>query len=556
VTAAGDLVVCDGSEEIASAPVPPGTVAMGVVDLDDVAPFEILLHHAGTSSVRVAHVTLRGLAVTDVLAAREIEDPGAAGAPFTATTFECSDVDDDPTAMNIRVSFITADGSEFVQAGLDHYEMPLGDARARFDDEHRCEPGAAPLISFITGPDGWSVLDAGATFEGPGNSLMAAVAADPATGRHVAVGTETPSLLLGEFFEERPAIWWSDDLLVWNRANLGGASGELRDVTALPDGGFVAVGRSAEGPIAWTSNDGIAWTSAELPLGSTDVTGQFPPVASAVTVTPFGLIAVGVETYEPPVAGIGEDLDAAIWTSEDGASWERVNDPSLGTTGFQPNDVPEFNAELIDVAFIPGIGIVAAGSASASDPSIDYPDQLPTVWISTDGEAWESHAVDVDGRLRGVVAHEGEAVVFGVEDLHGSPTSDALVASSPDGRTWTQLEGPFGATAEPDGIQAMNGALFVSGHGLVIVGSDEAESEVRGAAAVWWATTSGWARQPGSSLVFGSVDDSPTYTMTGAAWLDELVVVGFTGRSIELAGGTTTACCIYEPAVWVWRPAA
>lgn len=51
--------------------------------------------------------------------------------------------------------------------------------------------------------------------------------------------------------------------------------------------------------------------------------------------------------------------------------------------------------------------------------------------------------------------------------------------------------------------------------------------------------------------VFGDIDSAPTFTMTGGAVLGEdLVVVGFSGRSIDLAGGTGTACCIYEPAVW------
>ncbi|HSG79327.1 MAG TPA: hypothetical protein VLD62_07095 [Acidimicrobiia bacterium] len=572
VTASDTLVVCDDGEEIASVPVPPGTRALGVVDVDDASPLEIALFTPATSSVRIARVTLRGLEVTDVGVERTLDDPGGSAAPFTGSDFECADIDDDganellavsyrsaatddqPTAMNVRVGVVVADGPAFTTAGVDVFELSLEDARARYDDTHRCEPGAAPRVSLVRGPDGWAVLESGAMFDGPGDSLMAAVAVDPATGRHVAVGTESPNLLLGEFFETRPVIWWSDDLLDWARADLGASVGELRDVTALPGGGFVAVGRGSGGPNAWHSDDGLTWASVAVPVGSADRSGQFDPVVSAVTVTPWGLVAVGVETYEPSSVGPGEDLDPAIWVSADGTAWERVTDPSLGTPGFQPNTGSEFNGAIVDVAFVPGIGVVAAGSASAPDPTIDYPDQTPTVWVSVDGRSWDRRPLDLDGRLRGVIADAEGAVVFGVEDLHGSPTSDALVATSTDGLTWTQVEGPFGAVVEPDGIQSINGGRLVPGLGLVLVGSDEAESEARGAAAIWWRTGGQWQRHPAEPSVFGDIQASPVFTMTDAAWSDALVVVGFSGRSIELPGGVGTACCIYEPAVWVFEP--
>ena len=198
--------------------------------------------------------------------------------------------------------------------------------------------------------------------------------------------------------------------------------------------------------------------------------------------------------------------------------------------------------------------MVAAGSASGQDPVIDYPDQSPTVWVGGSDGAWRRVDLGIDGRLRGISATQGGAAVFGVTDVHGSPTSDAFVATSADGSTWEIVDGPFGPLAEPDGIQAMNGAVAIADDRLLFVGSDEIESETRGAAAVWWWDASGWWRQPHDRTVFGRIDESPTFTMTGGAWLEELVVVGFSGRSIDLPGGIGTACCIYEPAVWVWQP--
>lgn len=456
--------------------------------------------------------------------------------------------------MNLSIGFVVAEGGAFTTAGFDSYELPVDAAFDRFSDSHRCEPGAPARVDFEPAIDGWAILDAGDTFASRGDSLITSIAVDAATGRHVAVGSESPNLLLGDFFEQRPAIWWSDDRRVWTRADLGGAIGELRDVTALAGGGFVAVGGRPGSPVAWLSADGITWEPFDAPIGADGSLGQFSPVMSAVAVSPDAIVAVGVETYVPTTQALGEDLDAAVWRSTDGRTWDRVTDPSLGTPGFQPNEGVEFNGELSDVVFVSSIGFIAVGSAGPPDPTIDYPAQTPTVWVSTDGTAWERHDIDADARLRGITETATGAVVFGVTDLNGSPTSDAIAFTSTDGATWVPVDGPFGAVEEPDGIQTMNGGLFVPGFGTIVVGSDEAESETRGAASVWLAGEP-WTRLMVSPRVVGNIDDTPTFTMTDAAWHDDgFTFVGFSGRQIDLPGGVGTACCIYEPAVWVWQP--
>jgi hypothetical protein len=516
--------------------------------------------------------------VTDPVADRWIDAPYDGETLFTARGFECADIDDDGARelvivrylpadnpgfeqgerlINVRVGFLVDDGGTIVDAGLDMFEIDVADAHARFSDDARCEPSAPARIEVRFGTNGWGLLDSGDTFAGRGDSLMTAIASDPATGIAVGVGSETPSFLLGDFFDPKPAIWWSDDWIEWNRVDLGDAVGEIRDVIALPDGGFLAVGSRPEGAVAWVSADGLRWEPIAVPSGSEDVAGDLGPVMSGVAATPWGIVAVGMENYVPTEFALGEDLDPAVWLSPDGRTWERVEDPAFGSAGYQHNEGNEFNGEIIDVVFVPEIGIVAVGSASVADPTIDYPDQTPAVWVSPDGLTWQRHHIDVDARLRGVVATTSGVAVLGLSDLHGSPTSDGVVLTSVDGATWTKVNAPFTGLSDPDGIQSMNAGVAIPGIGIAVFGSDEAESEIRGGAAVWWSDgdLGIWQREDHDSATFGVIDTSPAFTMTGGVWDgSRLVVVGFSGREIDFPGGGT-GCCIYQPAIWMWDPA-
>ncbi len=579
--ATSTLVVCDGATSVASADVGDVSIeVLGVVDLDDAGPAEILLATESERgpAVRVARVTLRGLEVSDVLADRWIDEPFDGQRLFEAAGFECSDVDDDgvrellevrympadnpgadegPGLVNLRVSVFVVDGQEIRSAGIDVFETDLVSAHDRLVDDPRCSPDSRERVEIRFGTSGWGRLDPGDMFPSRGDSLMTAVAFDAGSATYVAVGSETPSFLLGDFFDPKPAIWWSTDRLNWERVDLGDAVGELRDVTALSDGGFVAVGRDGQNPVAWLSSDGRSWRLLSMPLGSDGAPGLFGHVISSVAVTPVGVVAVGRESYSPDQSAPGEDLDPAIWISQDGETWTRIVNDAFGSVGFQLNEGDEFNGEIIDIGYTPTIGIVAVGSASEADPTIDYPTQYPTVWVSVDGETWERRSIDVDARLRGIVATDDGVAVLGVSVVDASPTADAVVVSSSDGVEWELVPGPFTGITDTDGIQSINDGLVVPGFGAVAFGSDEAESESRGAAAVWWSdsTLESWDRAEHERSVFGLIEEAPTFTMTGGAWNGSiLTIVGFTGRIVEFAGGGT-GCCLYEPAIWVWDPA-
>jgi hypothetical protein len=122
------------------------------------------------------------------------------------------------------------------------------------------------------------------------------------------------------------AVWAGEQFVAVGQANLGQtaaswisptgqtwqaapsdptlAGGIMRSVAVAPDGSIVAVGNLAGGATAWTSSDGLSWTSVGLPGGgSAEVHG----LASL----DGGLLAIGE-------AGSG----VLTWTSPDGMTWQ------------------------------------------------------------------------------------------------------------------------------------------------------------------------------------------------------------------------------------------
>ena len=88
----------------------------------------------------------------------------------------------------------------------------------------------------------------------------------------------------------------------------------------------------------------------------------------------------------------------------------------------------EFNGELVGVAEQPGVGLVAVGSASdPTDPTLDFPAQLPAAWVSVDGREWRRHDIAAEVRLRGVTTTSRGLVAHGVTIL--GPTN--LVSRKP-----------------------------------------------------------------------------------------------------------------------------
>ena len=231
-----------------------------------------------------------------------------------------------------------------------------------------------------TSPDGvtWSRVqhDEG-VFGGNRTQEMRAVVADGST--FIAVGSD------GSGADVDAAIWLSHDGLTWRRIahdvdTFGGAgSQEILDVT-LTGFGLVAVGLDGSGPDAdaavWTSTDAMTWS--RVAHDETAFGGERDQIMRAVDAAGPGLVAVGED-------GSRGDIDAAIWVSDDGLTWERVahDDAVFGGDGFQSIWA------VIDADSV----VVAVG--------VDSPDadQDAEAWTSVDGLTWvrASHGAALSG---------------------------------------------------------------------------------------------------------------------------------------------------------------
>jgi hypothetical protein len=319
----------------------------------------------------------------------------------------------------------------------------------------------------------------------PGQAMIADVTHLP-DGGFVAVGYVPPDWV--------PAAWTSSDGLTWSIHLTMGATDFTFPVSVAAggDGTAVAVGRSGKLPVAWTSADGVAWQQHPVPLleggdlaerMTTVVAGGRGYVAGgsvgpelfdrhsrfwksadgvdwqsvpddreafanaevrAITTFGDGLVAVGV------VGAAQQPSGAVAWTSADGSSWTRVDDPSF--------------VDGIAVAVVPAPfgGLVAVGS--------DLGRREAVAWTSPDGRRWTRAPSEASREHSGgfvwmtdVVAI-GDAVI-GVGDYQGLQRGTATSWVSRDGVHWDQ------ARSAPVQEQGEFYAITPGGPGAIVVGS-------------------------------------------------------------------------------------
>jgi molecular chaperone DnaK len=127
-----------------------------------------------------------------------------------------------------------------------------------------------------------------------------------------------------------------------------------------------------------------------------------------------GLVAVGW-------AASGGDVDAAVWTSTDGRSWDlvRTADTAFGGAGDQ---------RMSSVTWL-GETLVAGGSSTAGGGDPDG-----AVWLSADGTEWERawvKAMTGAGRQRisSLVSFDADRLLAaGSRDLSGDEQAAAWIA--------------------------------------------------------------------------------------------------------------------------------
>ncbi|TVR17458.1 MAG: hypothetical protein EA387_16455 [Nitriliruptor sp.] len=194
------------------------------------------------------------------------------------------------------------------------------------------------------------------------------------------------------------AVWRSNDGVDWTPIALtpeedAAAWGYLSTVT-VHDGQVVAAG-ATDGP------DGQRWVATvwhgrgtegleRIPHDDEVFGGRGMPWIHGLTVGGPGLVAVG--TTHSHHLDDPQWSPAAVWTSTDGATWERV---SHDDEVFGDDD----NATMYDVT-VTDWGLIAVGTRILGWDDPAEMRFIGTVWTSPDGLAW-TRLVDADGLFSG-----------------------------------------------------------------------------------------------------------------------------------------------------------
>jgi serine/threonine protein kinase len=266
------------------------------------------------------------------------------------------------------------------------------------------DPGLAGLSAVTRGPDGWLAAGTGpfvlTSTDGTTWRPAGAITRDLAGVSAVqAAGGAGGYVIAGQVAEPggayRRDIWWSRNLKSWTEAHdLNETSGptQVLAVAAGPSG-FVSAGSADNKPAVWISPDGRAWTTVNLQLPG----GASAGVIQQVAVSGSRVVALGQQTtpdgirplaerstdgglswqlvpFSAPAPGItftaltsssggftaaaqvgqaGADLDAAVWTSPDGANWTQAQ--VSGLTGGSSHDLTALAASGVAVTGIDSV---------------------------------------------------------------------------------------------------------------------------------------------------------------------------------------------------------
>lgn len=187
------------------------------------------------------------------------------------------------------------------------------------------------------------------------------------------------------------AIWTSHDGMTWSRVEepeiLGGEREQWIHGLAVGGPGVVAVGADGTAAGVWTSPDGSSWSRITDPqvFG-----GDGVQVMLEITSGEHGLIAVGSTTAYEAIYFLGRGAetktDAAVWNSDDGLSWSRVENSDLGGVGDQSMyTVISWDSGLIAA----GVDLADPRAGAVFDADYDTGQDVDAaVWLSTDGASW------------------------------------------------------------------------------------------------------------------------------------------------------------------------
>jgi hypothetical protein len=340
----------------------------------------------------------------------------------------------------------------------------------------------------------------------PGQSIIADVAVSGS--RLVAIG------YVGLGGSWHALAWTSEDGLAWTVRDLDPRPGSFAvAVTVAAGGSFVAVGRVGREAAAWRTPDGVVWSPAvvagsggEAAGGGADRPPELAERMTAIVATPLGLVAGG---------SVGPELGARrarLWRSTDGAAWRPVADEDAFDGG-----------EIRALATLP-TGLVALGRLGTGQRSTGS-----VAWRSTDAGSWTriDDPALAGGLVAAVAVTDGRLLAVG-SDLD---EREAVAWSSSDGTTWARA--PSEAARLHVGEKIRMTDVVSTPAGFVAVGNY---------VGVQFGTGTSWLSRDGVS--WSQAPDQPTLGQAEpeavVTWGQRLVIVGSRGAPDN-----------YIPSIWI-----
>jgi hypothetical protein len=225
-------------------------------------------------------------------------------------------------------------------------------------------------------------------------------------------------------------------------------------VAAGADGTIVAVGRSGNSPVAWTTRDGVAWQPHSVTVLATDATAER---MTTVVATDHGYLAGG--SVGPELS----DRHARFWLSVDGIRWQPVRDDAAAFANSEVRAITRFRGGFV------AVGVV--GTAQKQSAAV--------AWTSRDGMVWTR--VD-DPSFAAGIAVSVVAAPFGGLVAVGSDLerNEAVVWTSADGRRWSRA--PADASLTDPGFVWMTDVVAIGDEVIAVGGYQPLQ---RGTATSW-----------------------------------------------------------------------
>lgn len=272
----------------------------------------------------------------------------------------------------------------------------------------------------------------------------------------------------------------------WRRSTLPSGIREIGGVIAFGDE-FLAAATDTAGRLrALTSGDGAAWTMSEP-----------DPVLAAgdwsAALTQHDGVAI-LAGSAPPDRHTGAG-GAALFSSRDGRTWQRVALPATEAAGFGLVDLGTAILAVGRVAAdfqIRDVGLLTSsdGQGWRRDPELPWADDVDTAYGTASGMAVVRAAIGSDCATQEVRLYAGTPVV----------TADPGVAAEP---VPTPAPDPVGAPAPPaftaaGSVPGWMRSVTLGAEGLLAVGQDES-----GSGNVAWTSADGRTWAGGDEVVLG-----------------------------------------------------